>query len=152
VRRTLLLLLLCLALGCRAGTVSPEERVRAVLAEIEAAAERANVRAMKDHVSESYGDNAGNDKRRLAQIVAFHLARNRTIHLLTRIPLVEFPAPGEARALAFVAMAGSPIEGPEALLSLRADLYRFELWLRDEDGDWRVSSAAWRPAEVEDFR
>ena len=50
-------------------------------------------------------------------------------------------------------MAGTPIAGPEALAGLRADLYRFDLRLGEEpDGEWRVRSAEWRPAAVDDFR
>jgi hypothetical protein len=75
------------------------------------------------------------------------------VYLLTRVRSVEIEAPGEARAEVLVAMASTPIAGPEALLGLRADLYRFDLRLgEDEPDSWRVRSAEWRPASVDDFR
>jgi hypothetical protein len=66
---------------------------------------------------------------------------------------VAVPAPKQGSAEVYVAMAGTPIEAPEALVGLRADLYRFDLELAEEpDGEWRVSSAQWRPAAIDDFR
>jgi hypothetical protein len=145
-------LLLCLALACSGGAETPEDQVRALLASLEESAERKDAGEMKEHVSEGYSDAHGNDQRAVAQLVAFHLLRNQSVHLLTRVQSVEIPAPGETRAVVLVAMAGTEIEGPEALIALRADLYRFELSLADEDGVWRVRSADWRPASVDDFR
>jgi hypothetical protein len=141
-----------LALACSGDPASPEERVRAVLAALEEGAQKRNAGDMKEHVSEGYSDAQGNDKRAVAQLVAFHLLRNQSVYLLTRVRSVEIAAPGQARAEVLVAMAGTKIEGPEALLALRADLYRFDLGFAEEDGDWRVRSAEWRPASVDDFR
>jgi hypothetical protein len=140
-----------LALACGERT-PPEEQVRAVLAALEQSAQARDAGEMKEHISEDYSDDRGNDKRAVAQLVAFHLLRNQSVYLLTRVTSVEIGDPGRARAEVLVAMAGTPIEGPEALLALRADLYRFDLGFALEDGDWRVRSADWRPASVDDFR
>lgn len=141
-----------LGLACASDATSPEERVRAVLADLEEAAGRKNAPAMREHVSEGYADAQGNDKRAIAQLVAFHLLRNQSVYLLTRVQSIEIEPAGEARADVLVAMAGTPIAGPEALRGLRADLYRFDLRLGEEqDGAWRVRSAQWRPAGVDDF-
>ena len=147
----LLAFALAAALGCSGEPATPEERVRAVLAEIERAAEARDVGALKEHVSESYADARGQDKRALAGLATLHFMRNQSVYLLTRIRRVELPAPGEARAEALVAMAGRPIPGPEALAALRASLYRFEVELREEDGRWLVHGADWAPAVVDDF-
>ncbi len=126
--------------------------MRAVLAALEESAQGRDAGEMKKHVSEGYSDAKGNDKRAVAQRIAFHLLRNQSVYLLTRVQSVEIAAPGQARAEVLVAMAGTPIAGPEALLGLRADLYRFDLEFVEEDGVWRVRSADWRPAEAGDFR
>ena len=143
---------LLLAPSCAREATTPEQRVRAVLAALEEGAQQRDAGAMKEHVSEAYSDAQGNDQRAIAQLVAFHLLRNQSVYLLTRVRSVEVAAPGEARAEVLVAMAGRKIEGPEALLALRADLYRFDLGLAEEDGAWRVRTAQWRPAAIEDFR
>jgi len=141
-----------LALACSRDAASPEDQVRALLAALEESAQKRDAGEMKEHVSEGYSDAQGNDKRAVAQLVAFHLLRNQSVHLLTRVRSVEIAAPGQARAEVLVAMAGTEIDGPEALLGLRADLYRFDLGFAEEDGAWRVRSADWRPASAGDFR
>jgi hypothetical protein len=141
-----------LALACADAPETPEERVRAVLAAIEEAAEARDVAALRDQLSESYSDARGNDARAVAGIATFHFMQNRSLHLLVRVRHVEVAASGEARAFALVAMAGSPIPGPEALAALRGSLYAFDVRLREEDGSWRVTSAQWEPAKADDFR
>jgi len=139
-------------LACSGDSTTPEEQVRTALAAIEAAAEARDVGELKEHVSEAYADARGQDKRAVSGLAAFHFMRNQSVHLLTLVRDVELPTPGEARATALVAMAGRPIPGPEALAGLRADLYRFELELREEDGAWRVTGADWAPAAAEEFQ
>lgn len=137
--------------ACSGDAGRPEERVRAVLAAIESAAEARDVGAFKEHISEAYADARGQDKRAVAGLATFHFMRHQSVHLLTLVRDVEITAPGEAHAQALVAMAGRPIPGPEALASLRADLYRFDVALREEDGTWRVTGAAWSPAAADEF-
>jgi hypothetical protein len=147
--RAALAVLLCA--GACADRDAPEDRVRAVLASLEEAAEARDAAAMKEHVSERYRDARGQDRQAVAALVTFHFLRNRSVHLLTRVGAVTIAEPGEARVEALVAMAGAPIPSPEALVRLRADLYRFDLDLREEEGDWRVVSADWRRAALQDF-
>ncbi len=148
-----LILATACALACSSAPSTPEDQIRAVLAELEASAEAKDAGAMKQHVSDAYADAQGNDKRAIAQLVAFHLLRNQSVYLLTRVSKIAITEPGQGSAEVFVAMAGTPIAGPEALLGLRADLYRFDLQLENEpDGAWRILSAEWRPAAVDDFR
>lgn len=143
---------LALALACSGDPETPEARVRAVLGGIERAAEARDVAALKEHLSEDYADDRGQDKRAVAGLATFHFMRNQSLHLFTLVREVQLPAPGEARAQALVAMAGRPIPGPEALAALRADLYRFDVELREEGGEWRVVRAAWAPAAADEFQ
>jgi hypothetical protein len=152
-RRVAAALGLAVALACSSSSDTPESRVRAVLAALEDGARERDAGAMKAHVSGAYADAQGNDEHAIAALVTLHLMRNRSVHLLTRVTSVTLPEPGHARVEALVAMAGTPIPTAAELASVRADLYRFELELRQEpDGEWRVTSADWRPASVGDFQ
>src|SRR5258706_15073932 len=144
-------LALALALGCGGNEPTPEDRVRRVLAALEAAAEARDVGAMKDPLSESYRDAQGNDRRTVLGLATGHFMRNTSVYVFTRIVAVELAEPGLARAEALVALAGTPIRDAGALPQVKADLYRFDLRLRDESGTWRVISAAWQPATLSDF-
>lgn len=142
---------LVLMLGCSGGEPSPEERVRAVIGALEQAAEARDVGALRPHVSEDYADANGNDRRAVLGLATAHFLRHRSVYLLVRVGAIELPEPGRARVDAFVALAGRPIRDPAALPGLQADLYRFAIALRDEAGDWRVTSAEWHPATLADF-
>jgi hypothetical protein len=142
---------LVLALGCAGDEPTPEEQVRRVLDAVQAAAEARDVGALKDQLSPSYKDAQGNDRRTVLGMATGHFMRNKSVYVLARVSSVEIPEPGFARAEALVALAGTPISDAAALPGLHADLYRFDVRLRDERGTWRVVSAAWQPATLSDF-
>jgi hypothetical protein len=146
-----LALALAVPLACARGTATPEDHVRAVLDALVEGARSRDAAALREHVSEAYADGRGNDKRELVALATFHFLRNSSLHLLTRVRGVELPAPGEARAQVAVALAGRPISGPAALPGLRAEVYRFDFALREEDGVWRVTRADWEPGSLLDF-
>jgi hypothetical protein len=143
---------LLLALGCSRGAEGPEAQVRGVLAAVEAAAEARDVGALKKQISESYKDPQGNDRRAVLGIATAHFMRNNSVYILSRVGEVEIAEPGSARVEALVALAGTPIRDAGALPELHADLYRFDVQLRDENGTWRVTSADWQPASAADFQ
>ena len=150
-KRVALLATALLALACGGEPQTPEERVRATLAALEAAAEARDVAAMKEHVSETYRDERGNDRRAVSALVALHFQQNRSVHLLVRTLAIAVDPPA-ATASVLVAMAGTPIESADALPLVHADFHRFDFELREEDGTWRIAAAAWRPANAADFR
>lgn len=138
--------------ACAAEPDSPEAQVRALLQRAEAAAEEKDAGALKQMVSESYGDDSGRDRQAIAGLLTFYFLRNQSIYLLTRVGKIEFPEPARARTTVLVAMAGTPIPGIEELARIRADLYRFDFSLGDEgSGDWKVTRADWRRATADDF-
>ena len=142
-----------LLVACGGEDSSPDAAVRRTLAAIEAAARARDVSALAEQVSEAYADDRGNDRQAARQIAAFHLLRNQSVHTLTRIRSVTFEEPEQARVEALVAMAGTAIPDADVLATVRADLYRFDVTLREEQpGTWRVLAARWWPAALDDFR
>lgn len=140
-------------LACSGEPDSPESAVRATLAAIEAAAGERDVDSIRARISDAYADAHGNDKAELVRIAAFHLLRNQAVYTFSRIQTLDTSDPGGAQVQALVALAGSPIPDAEALAALRADLYRFDVHLREEEpGLWRVTAASWQPATLADFR
>lgn len=138
--------------ACSQPSPSPEHQIRALIAKGEKAAEEKDLQTLKSLLSETYKDEDGNRKAEVVKILAFHLMRNESIHLLTRIRAIELPDPKHASATVFVAMAGGKLGSIDDLLRYRADLYRVELTAADEGrADWKVTSATWRPAETSDF-
>jgi hypothetical protein len=154
VRRTGALLVAISAIvwpACSSEPESAQAQIRALLAEMEVAAEAKDLRPMKAVVSERYTDEAGNDRQAIVRLLAYHFLRNQSIHLLTRVAAIELPEAERASVTVYVAMAGRPIPGADALTQLRANLYRFDFALEDGGESWQVTRADWRPAEARDF-
>jgi len=140
-------------LTCSGEPDSPEAEVRATLAAIEAAAGARDPGALKQHISDAYSDAQRNDKQALVAVATLHLVRNQAVYTLSRIVDLDTNEPGSAQVRALVALAGRPIPDTAALATVRADLYRFDVTLREEEPDaWRVVSAEWKPATLGDFR
>jgi len=144
--------LFALALACSSGPESPEDRVRATVAAIEAAAGARDAGELGEQISESYKDARGNTKKDVLGVVTLHLMRNQKVYTLSRILSIELAEPDRAQVRVLAALAGSPIPDPSALAGLRADLYEFDATLREEQpGTWRVTAADWHPATLADF-
>ncbi|HKS58836.1 MAG TPA: hypothetical protein VJS12_26330 [Steroidobacteraceae bacterium] len=126
--------------GCSDDT-SPEQQVRAVIDSMELAAEERDVGDLLEHLSVAYRSADGQDRAETSRYVRGYFVANQSIHLLTRIESLEFPAPDEARLKLQVGMAG---QGGQGAANLNADLYNFDVVLVREDGEWKVSYADWR--------
>ncbi len=144
----LALLALAAALACGGDPLSPEEQVRAVVAQFEEAAARRDIGMALDLVSESYRDSSGRDRQAVKGLVAGYFLRNEAIYVISRIRSLELDPSGTSATLVAVsALTGAPVADPGELAGLAADLYRFEIDVALEDDDtWRVTRADWRPA------
>lgn len=125
--------------GC--GTPdSPETRVRAVIAAAEQAAEARDVSAVMELVSPAYADADGRQAVELSRYLRGYFIANQSLHLLTRIDSLEFPARDVAEVAVTIAMVGREAEA-ESAWHVAADVHSFRLTLMEEDGDWRVTHA-----------
>lgn len=142
---------MALLASCGGAPETPEQQVRALIAQATAAAEERSAGTLRDMISDRYADDQQRDKRAIEQLLRFHFLRNTTIHLFTRVPDITITAPDHALATVYVAMAGVPIAAVEDLPALRADLHHFELEFIREDNAWRLLRAAWQRAEPAEF-
>lgn len=120
---------------------SPEQEVRAVIDSMELAAEERDVGDLLQHLSDNYRDAEGQDRKQAALNARGYFIANQSVHLLTRIESLEFPAADEARVKLQVGMAGRG--GATGQADLSADLHDFDLVLVREGGEWKVSYADW---------
>lgn len=139
-------------LACGGDPLSPEEQVRAVIEEIERAAEAGDVSAFKAAISESYQDERGFDKRDLVAYVTFHVMSHTQRRFFARVRSVEIRESGRAEVVVVAAISGREVSGIEELATLNADVYQIDLDLDDEgEGDWRVVWAQWWPTAPTDL-
>ena len=137
--RYLIFLLLALVAGCSSD--SPEQQVRSVIAQMETAMEARDVSDLMEHIAADYRDAYGQGRQEAGRYAQGYFISNQSIHLLTRIESVEFPASDEARAKVLVGMAGREASGDS--WDLVADVYEFQVTLLREDDEWKVTYAEW---------
>jgi len=144
-RNTLVLALsLLLVAGCGPRD-TPEEQVRAVIAEGEQAAEDRDLGALMELVARDYRDPDGNGREELRNYLRGYLLLHPTVRVSTRIEHIEFPYEDMARVRLQVATMGQG-GGGSAMPGISADLQQVELEIVREDGDWRVRRAEHSPA------
>ena len=143
-------LLLALLAGC-SDPLSPEARVRETLDRAEQAIEARSLSDAKALLAETFRDSDGRERATVMRLLAGYFLQHPSIHLLVQVQRIDFPAPELAEVTLYAAMAGREINDPGQLTALRASLYRFDLQLRDIDGEWRLVGGAWRPASGRDF-
>jgi hypothetical protein len=85
-------------------------------------------------------------------LIAGYILRNKSIHLFSRVQDITLGEDKtQADVILYVAMAGVPVTNVDQLMLVRADLYRFDLAVKREDGDWRVTAGSWHEARLADF-
>ncbi len=132
-----------LVAGC--GTGDPETEIRALLAAAEKAAEERDAGFFADAIDTSYRDARGNDRDGLIRSIRGYFIANQRIEIVSRVDEVVLEGTDAARAVVHAGMVGQRA-GATLVDGVGADLYRFELELVNEGGDWRIIGADYRRA------
>ena len=136
--------------ACSGGDPSPEEQIRQFIDAGVDAAENRSVDGVGERLHPNYLDQKGYNKKQLLTVLRGLFFRHKEIYLFTRVGDIELLSDREAIVKLHVAMAGSAISDINALASLRAQLYEFELHLIKGD-EWQAQHAKWRRASLADF-
>ncbi len=131
--------------ACGGDQASPEQRIRDLIDAVEAHVEAGELRALDQYLHADYSDQRHRTKLNALGTLFALLRRHRSVHLFTLVNAVEFDAgaEGRANAVVYVAMTGVPVASMETLISLKADLYRFDIELQEADGQWQVLASRW---------
>ena len=127
-----------LVAGCGAG--DPEAEIRALLAAAEEAAEERDTGFFADLLGAGYRDARGNDREEAVRMIRGYFIANQRIEIVSRVDDVVLEGGDAARAVVHAGMVGQRA-GEGLIAGARADLYRFELELVNDGGDWRIIGA-----------
>ena len=130
----------CAALGGCAAP-DPDEELRALVENAEAAAEARNTGFFRELVAESYVDAGGRRREDVVDLIRGYFFVNAVVEVVNRIESVELVGEDAATVTLQTAVLG---RGQGAsVLATDAHLYRIELELVRDGGDWRVIGAQW---------
>jgi hypothetical protein len=129
-----------LASGCH--TQTEQDKIQKTVTNIQKAAEEKDAQKILKSLSKTYNDPQGFSYDTVKGLLAGYFFRHQKIHVY--IINLDVSAEGAAGKAAFQAIlsgskTGSVADGvPEAL-----GMYSFDVSLKKEDGDWKVTSARW---------
>jgi hypothetical protein len=143
---------LLLLVGCSDPPLSPEERIRQLFDEAEAAVESRDLPGAAGLISANYKDASQRNYQALRGLLAGYLLRHKSIHLLQQVESLKLQGGRQATAVLYVGAAGQRSPAIESLSQWTGDLIRLELALTlEEDDQWRLSAAQWRRASRGDL-
>jgi hypothetical protein len=129
-----------LVTGCSVD--DDEAEIRAVLAAAEAAAEARDVGFFRDFAGSGYRDMRGNDREQLLNMLRGYFIVHQKIEIVSRVEEIRIEGVDAARAVVHAGLAGQRA-GDSLLGGIGGDLYRFEVELIDDGGEWRMIGAKW---------
>ncbi len=138
-----LIIAMVLAGACSKEELSEEDEVRAVVNEMEAAAEEKDVKGFMKHVSKDFNDDKGNDYDGARGMVFLQFMQAGKLGVFIR--KLDVTVEGE-KALVdakVVFVRGMDVEKLEDLLPEDAAGYRFSVVFTKEDGGWKALSSKW---------
>jgi len=138
-RNVIFACLLLVVAACGESPGTPEEALRAWVAQGEVAAEGKNRSGLLDMISENYGDARGNDREQIGALLRIYFLRQNSIALLTTIDSIEVSGETAATVAVTIGMAGTT----NSALGINADAYKFEFELDKPDDDWLLIGARW---------
>ena len=124
--------------GC--GASDPEAEIRALLAGAEEAAEARDVSFFADTLGENYRDARGNDREEVLRMLRGYFIANQRIEIVSRVDEIVIEGGDAARAVVHAGMVGRRTDS-SLIDGLGADLYRFELELVNDGGNWQIIGA-----------
>jgi len=131
-----------LAAGC--ATSDSEAEIRALLAAAAEAAEGRDTGFFSDVVGDAYRDARGNDREQLLRSIRGYFIANQRIEVVSRVDEVVLEGADAARAVVHAGLLGRA--GARLSDGVDADLYRFDLELVNDDGEWKIIGAKWARA------
>ncbi|MCU7849971.1 MAG: hypothetical protein KZQ89_18670 [Candidatus Thiodiazotropha sp. (ex Lucinoma kastoroae)] len=148
----LLLWMSMLVIGCSSEPTDPEQQLRTLITDGEAAIESRDLSAVLEMVDSRYLDKQQRDYHQLRALLAGYFLRHRSIHIISRIERIEIEPGGIAQVTLYAGLAGSPQEDAMPLSQWRGDLIRLQLHVvLSDDEAWRVRDADWRLAHPSDL-
>jgi hypothetical protein len=127
---SLILLATILLAACGAKT-SDEQQVRALIDEVETAAEARDASDVLEHVAETYADSGGLDKTQLRDFLRGYFLAHPRLELAVNIESLEFPVDGLAQAV--ISVTTVELTDP--------NLQRLKVEFRRSGSVWQVARA-----------
>ena len=124
------------------GSEDPDAALRALIDRAEVAAEERDTGFFRGVLSDRYADRRGNDRDRVIATLRGYFLTHQSIEMVTRVESVSLTGADAAEVVLHAGILGRR-EGASLIGGLDGELYRIELELINQSGDWQVIGANW---------
>lgn len=126
---------------CACTRTTPEQQLRATVSSLQAGIQDRNAGSIRDVLADDFVGPEGMDRAGAVRMAQAMFLRHRDIGVTIAGPLQVRMQPANASVSFEAALTGGSGSGlPDA-----ARLYSVETGWRLQDGDWRLTSATWKP-------
>ncbi len=130
-----------LAFGCH--TQTEQDKIRKTITDIQEAAGEKDVKKILNNLSRTYHDSEGFDYDTIKGLLVGYFFRHKKIHVyITNLDASVEDTTGRAVFLAILSGASKPGTAAD-ILPESLSMYSFDVSLKKENGDWKVTSARW---------
>ncbi len=128
-------------IGCHKDT--EQEKIKKIIVNIQTAAEEKDVKTIMNSLSKTYKDPQGYDYDTIKGMLLGYFFRHQTVHVyLTNIEITVQDAVAQAVFQA-VLSGGNKSSSVSDILPEELGMYSFEVSLKKEPDEWKVTSAKW---------
>ena len=146
IHRPMLMLMIPVLLLSACTKETEEDKVKKVITSVQQAAEEKKITAVLEHISKTYRDPQDNDYNGIKGLLAFYFFRHQKVKVY--MPNIDIVVTGPTAKAIFQAILTGRGSGEAAggILPEALGAYNFDVLLKKEDGQWKVTSAKWERA------
>lgn len=143
-RLILVLILFAVLFGVSAcDRETDESKIKKVIIAIQTAAEQKDVKNVIDHLSETYRDSQGNNREGIKALLLGYFFRYPKISVYINNLQINIKESSAQASFETVLTSKEKTGSLKDIIPQALGIYAFDVELKKESGDWKVTSASW---------
>ncbi len=127
--------------GCSKGT--EEDKVRKVITDVQAAAEEKDVRKIVNNIADTYNDPQGFNRETIRRLLLGYFLGHPKVTVYINYLNISVENRSARADFQTILTSGKKTGSPTDVIPESLGVYRFDVSLEKDSGDWKVTSARW---------
>lgn len=144
----LCLVILAAVAACGCGRQTDQDKIKRVVGDIQSAGEQKDVKKIMARLSKSYSDPQGYDYDGVHGLLVGYFFRYPKISVYVNELAVTVDKTSATASFQAVLTSGEKTGSVADVIPQTLGVWNFNVSLKNESGDWKVTSAEWEEAEM----